>query len=248
MAREHIEPSCEIEDTLSGRREIYKHPAYITVNMTVVSGGRDALFGSDVPHSDRIRIEVKRAELVRNLSTDWYHPRGVPLIEFDMSHAQFAQFITTQNRGVGVPATLTFLKEEGMVPGIKKVESKNDLFKREIRAAAAQRIEDIGAQVDALGALIESGKLPKKELQSIHKNLDRLRAQLPNSLSFVVGCAEEALEEATLSAKIEVESFISSRISELGLKTAQNLGLVSPQDSPNIADSSIAELTVKDNV
>jgi hypothetical protein len=204
--------------------EIYSHDAYGVITMTVVHGGNSTLFGSDIDHNDRVRIGVSRAKLNRHLSHDWVHADLLPLVEFEMSHAQFAQFITGAGNGSGsgTPVTLRYGPEPGVksvrMPDIELRESKHETFKREIKAAAEERLEAIERQIAELGEMLESGKTPKGELRRIHATLRRHAEQLPDSLGFVVGSAEEALEKATSDAKIEVEAYIETTMRAAGLE------------------------------
>lgn len=215
----------------SDTEEVYDHPAYGVIGMSVVTGGDRHMFGSDIHHGQRIRIHVKRAELHRNLSNDWIHARGLPIVEIEMSHSQFAEFITTPNRGEGIPCTITEINGD-MVPAIDQIETKQEMFRREIEAAARKRLEAALQEVKRLGELIESGKTPKTELRELHKNLARELSYLPGSVSFVVGQAEEALEKATTAARIEIEATINHHVSRIGLDAARAIGIVPPDHQP----------------
>ena len=68
---------------------VFKHPAYGTITMTTCTGGDRTLFGSDLGHNQRISIKIDTAVLHRDLYRDWIHS-DKHLIEFEMSHAQFA--------------------------------------------------------------------------------------------------------------------------------------------------------------
>lgn len=205
--------------------EVYDHPAYGVIGMSVVTGGDRHMFGSDIHHNQRIRIHIKRAELHRNLSSDWIHSRGLPLVEVELSHSQFAEFITTPNRGEGIPCTITEIAGE-MTPAIDQIETKQEMFRREIEQSAKARLEKALEEVRRLGELIESGKTSKTALRDIHKDLERELSYLPGSVSFVVGQAEEALEKATTAAKIEIEAAVSHHISRIGLDAAKAIGIV----------------------
>jgi hypothetical protein len=213
------------EDERGGRpHEVYEHPAYGVIGMSVVNGGGRTLFGSDIGHDQRIQIRIRRAELHRDLSHDWVHGRGRGIVEVEMSHSQFAEFITTPNRGEGITCTITEINGE-MLPAIEQVETKQQLFRREIEAAGKQRLEAALTEVKRLGELIESGKTSKTELREIHKDLARELSYLPGSISYVVEQAEEALEKATTHAKIEIEATVNHHISRIGLDAARAIGL-----------------------
>lgn len=206
--------------------EVYSHPAYGTVTMSVIHGGNRTLFGSDLGHSDRICIRVNTAELKRDLNHDWIHSRN-QLIEFEMSHAQFAQFITSQGNGNGTPVTLRWIQGQGDIPAIENIESKHETFRREIREAASERLQHIKQSLDSLRILLEGGgSVSKKELREIYANLSRHAAQLPSTMEFVVKSGEEALEKATSDAKIEVESYIQMAASRIGLGHISDLAKI----------------------
>lgn len=230
--REAIEPT--VSEGRTGQcdpHERYNHPAYGTITLTTTLGGGDkTLFGSDLGHNQRVCIRVNTATLKRDLNHDWIHT-DKQLIELEMSHAQFAQFITSNGNGSGTPCTLKFIRGEGDVPAIKNIETKHETFRREVRDAAASRLQHIKQGLDSLRIMLEAGgSISKKELREIHANLERHAAQLPGTMEYVVKSAEEALEKATSDAKIEVESFVHM--------TAQRLGLKSVNDLAQLADKS----------
>src|SRR5690606_23288063 len=75
------------------------------------------LFGSDINHLETVTIHVFRCSRKRELNRDWKHQTQT-LMEFEMSLAQWAAFISSFGDGSGVPATLRFLGfEEGTPRG-----------------------------------------------------------------------------------------------------------------------------------
>lgn len=216
--------------------ETWTHPSYGAISLTTISGGNPHLFGSDVQHGQRVRIQIKRAEHRRSLSNDWHFTRGRPLVELEMSHAQFAEFITAGGRGEGIACTLLSINGEDQA-GIEPFETKQEMFRREIEQSARRRLDDLRAEVAKLGAMIESGKFPKADMRALHRELDRTVQQLPGSLSFVVGQAEEALEKATTAARISIEATVNHHINRIGLDAAQAIGLVPPAATPKELDA-----------
>lgn len=205
--------------------EIHKHPAFGMITMTEPTGGNSTLFGSDIGHNRRIRITVQHATLKRDLSHDWIHSTAMPLVEFEMSHAQFAQFITSVGKGCGTPVTLTYAPETVAVevPGIEKVESKHETFRREIQANATRVLEGMRFRIAALEEMINSGSLSKPKLRDLCRDMQITVGNAPSNMAFVVAQAEEALEKATSDAKIEVETFIDSQARRLGLERIDQL-------------------------
>jgi len=224
--RDSQKPSLREKEHAGENERTFEHPAFGMIGVRVTTGGDPHLFGSDIKHNQRISITIKTARHKRNLSNDWYHAQK-ELIQVELSHSQFAEFITTPNVGDGIPCTIT--RHEGrLVPSIEQVETKQEMFRREIEDSARRRLGAIGAEIAKLGALIESGKLPKGELRELYKTLARHAEQLPGSIGFVVEQGEEALEKATTAAKIDIEATIHAHVNRLGLEAAKAIGLVGP--------------------
>lgn len=220
--RKYQKPSMRQE----GDREVYEHPAYGMVGMYTVSGG-GALHASDINHQHRVRIVIKRGRHERDLNTDWYHAFGRSLVEIEMSHAQFAEFITSTGKGGGVPCTISEIDGD-MMPGIEPVESKVDMLRREIEAAANKRMSAIQEGVRRLGDLIEGGKIGKTELRALHKNLADQANYLPNHMGFIVEMGQEAMERLVNHAKIEIEATVAGHVRALGLERAREAGIIGP--------------------
>lgn len=222
------------------RGEIYAHEAFGLIQMTTPHGGNGVLFGSDLRHTECVRITVTRAQQRRDLSNDWMTADDTVVV-LELSNAQFAQFITSNGNGDGTPCTLRYAPAPGTptpeMAEIERIESAQDTFRREIRAAATKRLEAIQAEIDRLGVMVETGKLPKTELREVHKELTRHAQQLGGSIGFVVEQAEEALAKATSHAKIEVEAYIDNVARRVGLETAAKLGLSTPPQSGQHSDS-----------
>ncbi|MDR9846983.1 hypothetical protein [Herbaspirillum huttiense] len=229
MPREERQPIVTEKD---GER-IYEHPAYGCVAMSVVYGGKDVMFGSDLLHGQRVRLRVRTAEMRRTLSNDWHFGRRT-LLEFDMSHSQFAEMITSGGKGDGVPCTLVAINGES-IPGIAHVETKQELMRREVRDAANNRIAGISADLERLAALIDSGKVGKTALKEIHRDLSVKVGGLPNTMEFVVAQAEETIDKATNQAKIEIEAVIQHHVANLGVEAAKALHIT--QKASQIQDA-----------
>ena len=212
--------------------EVLEHPAFGTITVTNPRGGDDVLFGSDIGHNERVCISINTAKVRRDLSRDWIHS-GRKIIEIELSHAQFAEMVSSHGKGEGTPCTLRWVRDIGEIPGIKKIETKHETFRREINDTAKRRLEHIHAEIVKLGDLIESGKLPKKELRDIQARLHRHVEQLPGSMEFVVKSAEEALEKATSDAKIEVESYIQASAKRIGLSRIADLAQIEDKTKEN---------------
>lgn len=217
--------------------EVYEHPAYGTVGISITTGGDSILFGSDVTHNSRVSLKISRAKLARNLSNDWVHSDSTAIIEVDMSHHQFAEMITNPNRGSGTPCTIRY--ENGhMVPGIERIENANDLFKREITASARKSAERIDHALDQIGNMIESGNISKAKLRELHRMAKDASKGFGGNVGFVVEQGVEALEKAATSVKMDIEASVNHYVRQLGVDVAKEIGLVTG-DSPTSIEHTI---------
>jgi hypothetical protein len=219
--------------TTQNERTVYTHPAFGVIELTHPTGGHQHMFGSDVGAShDVIKLTVSTAELHRELSRDWIFGNKL-LIELEMTHAQFAQFISSSGRSDATPVTLKYASLAGLpdnIPHIDKIETKADIFNTEIEKNAKNVLSSINYQISKLEALVESGKIPIKELRNILKSLKIGVENAPVNMGFVVKQAREALENASSAAKIEVEAFIDARARSLGFSQIKEMSAALTQN------------------
>jgi len=214
----------------------YKHDAYGMIGISVVTHNNLTLFGSDLDHGQSIRFCLKRAQLTRRLNNDWIHAEsGVPIVEFTLSQHQFAELITSPNRGDGVPCTIDYAPERGTptasMPGIKNFQSKAEILRNEVKASAKKEMERIQRELAILQAAIEKPSLSKKELKEAMHSVKCTMDNLPSNMAFVVEQAEETLDKAVTAAKIDVEAYIGNKINQLGIEAARGLGLTQAQEA-----------------
>lgn len=218
-----------VRDEENAHSATYKHPAFATIQVTETSGGSGVLFGSDVDHQYKIRMSIQRAYIKRDLSNDWIHATNAPMIELEMSHAQFAALTGSVGKGGGVPCTLRYAPASQVVsdvPYIERLETKLDTFSREVEESAKRQVEALRAQIARMGAALESGKLGIKEAREIHRSLDNASANLPKNLGYTVTQAQEMLEKAGNDAKVQIEAFADSTARRLGLSHISELGQI----------------------
>lgn len=202
--------------------ERFTHPAFGVITMSHPVGGKTVLFGTDVPHPGTVSIQIKTAELSRSSSRDWYSSAGGQvLLEFEMSHSQFVDFVSSPGRGEGTPVTLRIARKGPIdfLPGIKLVESKTESVKRQIESEVMEQVRSISDRISAIEAHLDSGKLSKKEIREKIVDMKHMIRNLPSNLGYSVGCAKEAIDRVADSAKVDVEAFLASRIRSIGLKT-----------------------------
>jgi len=223
--KEPVAPTIEKAQTGKCKpHDLYRHPAYGTVTLTHPTGGNSKMFGSDVGHMGTVRIEIKHAELHRDLSRDWIHGHQ-PILCFEMTHSQFAAFITGVGKGEGTPVTLKYAApgQAEEIPQIAWKANTQDLFRAEIKTMAGDSLDEINKGIAQLKEMVETNTITKTRLKAIVHDMEIRAQNAPSNMAFVVKSAEEALEKATDHAKIEVEAFIDARTKALGLQSLEQL-------------------------
>ena len=209
-----MKPIETLEDRPLGARKS-THPAFAQVNVSRVTGQR-FLYGSDFTHHNYLTLTIKKSEVRRSLSHEWFFGNG-DIIEVAMSEAQWATMISTLNVGDGTPCTLTRLDCKS-IPEIEPTHVAADDFKDEvsIKSKEAARL------VDATIAKVEAElNLSQKKKKAILAPLVKLRQELGANLPFVVETFGKHMETQVEKAKIEVSSYVQGAISRAGLEALQ---------------------------
>ncbi len=194
----------------SGEETIKTHPSYAALRINRVSGSKK-LFASEVQAGSYIKLEILQNEEHWHLHQKWYYPHK-PIIEIEMTHAQFAEAITSLNMHNGVPCTLTRLQGQ-KIEDCEDNDTNKDLIKADINKLSEGLVESMKALKTAFAEL----KLTKKEREPLAHQIDHLITELNANLPFITEQHQEQAEKLTSDAKIEVEAFINHRVVELGL-------------------------------
>lgn len=190
------------------------HPAYGMLGFSRVSGSPGTLFGSEVKHTGSfIRMTIVRGEEHWSLSQSWFHGRAETFVEVDMSHAQFAEAITSMNVGSGVPCTIRYLPGQ-QLPEIEDTSTVHEQIKADVKDTAHEAIDAIAT----LKAAIAAAKMPKGAQAELLKMADSASAKLTSSLPFVLDQYGEALESMKSKAATEVDAMLTSAIHRAGLE------------------------------
>lgn len=187
-----------------------EHPSWIVVGAYrgSVSPPGAALFDSDIRHQHVITVRVSRAKRKRDLNRDWIGG-GKEILEFTMSEAQWASFVSSMNAGSGVPATLGWHGEDiPRAPYDPRLAHSID----EVRAAAVK------AQEDVLRAFREYKE--KKTVGGL-RHLEAMIDNLPANLTYAADSLTEHAENVVQRAKADIEAFAVDKAKQLGLDPAE---------------------------
>jgi len=223
------EPIKREFDNSGVREEIREtHPCFGSAQLTRRSGAA-VLFGSVVKgHAGYVVLTICRAERQHSYSKDTVYPRE-QLIEVSMSEAQFAELITTWNRGEGVPVTLNRIREGDFVsvPAIDteeeaETERARALFKERMEVTARQFFE---ARDQLFEILDKKGAINKKDRDKIRDIFWRVNRWLVDEAPYATNTFVEATERAVQKAKTEVDAFVTRVIHKTGLDAIKSMRL-----------------------
>jgi len=194
------------------------HPSYALASFSRVRGRPGALFGSALGavHGTFIRFQVLPALRMHRLKSDSYHAESLtPLIEFDMSAAQFAELITTLNMGSGVPCTLRRLdgREIPRPPEDAQGEAGR------VRSSYEADIKNLGKKVRAYAQQIMTlvKTLPAARKREVEIALECIEQQLGSNSTFALDRFVDATERVETASKAEVEAFLTHALTSAGL-------------------------------
>lgn len=204
----------------NGHGDEYKHPAYGVATLSRVStSGHKTLFGSSIKHHDFIEVRLHTATRVRNLNHEYYHGDKI-IASFQMSAAQWGEFVSSFSLGGGVPVTLDYIPVEGTklqeCPEIDD-DGVGDILKGEIKDDMTEALTKINAAIKGLDELL--GKTPptKGRLKEIQDLLKYGVASLPGHMEFAFDQFVEQMEHVVTDAKASVDAHIQSRIETSGI-------------------------------
>ncbi len=215
MTRPEATPVTVTTDSSFGdgtQRE--NHPAFGMVSITHTTGQRH-LFGSALEsHQHYVTLRVKRAERNHSLGRDWFFARS-QIVEIALSHAQYAAMISTPNTGDGVPCTLQWVVDEGVIPDFEQTETET----AKVRATVEEKTRALEGALREARAEIEKllEKSPAKTRASVLATLDRAVHKTIGGVPFYAESVREAVEKTVSHAKAEVEAFVASAIYRVGL-------------------------------
>ena len=221
-------PTIEDIDSPGDRGALhFRHPAYGTIEVSHPMGGSDVYFGSRVEHQSRVCVTISTGSLKRDLSNDWIHSEKL-LLELELTDAQWAQFVSSHS-GRATPCTFRHYPkgalENGLeiVPGIAGDPDARPSFSEEMRKTLRKEVADLRDAVKRMDAMLESGKLGKKELQDIRNNVAWGAERVASNGGFVAEQFTEHMETVVSDARIEIEATMRNTIQTIGLDAVKRM-------------------------
>jgi hypothetical protein len=195
---------------------VEKHPSYGLIQFSRRSHNGASLFGSSIQSRETVSLTISRAKHKRDLADDWYYSEN-EIIEVEMSQIQFAELITSFNRGEGIPCTIRHVDFERYPE--PPFQSKADIFHSEFQNKMHNFSVDIQKNMEqAIDILKNKNNIGKGDRDVILKGLESLMQELSSNIPFVAEQFTESMQHTVLEAKGEIEAFIENKIRTTGLE------------------------------
>lgn len=213
-----------IEIQLDGDRTVLTHPAFGVISLARTSGGNPWMFGSAIENENKIKLRISRAYEERSLSNDYYYPRD-RIIEVEMTYSQFAECISSMNRGEGIPCTISYTERDGLIPAIAENVSKRQQFQDEFSSIISKAMRTTDKQIELLSsALTDKKKLSVKEIKELISDLRNIRNNIGANLEFIPAQFNEHMEKVEHDARMTIDAFLQQQLAKLSQHRALSEG------------------------
>lgn len=214
------------------------HPSFANVSFTrFQTSGFHSFFGSNLKNSNGVSLKITKCDWVRDESSgqDFYFPNGLPYIEVWLTESQFAQLLTTMNRGEGVPCTLKYRNGEEILPPPYVSRAQESLKEFKIRTdrvmAHSRRL------CGAVSEYAKERKLNKAQWDNLEELVKALERELGSSMRFSFQIFNEMTDKTLNEAKAMIDGYISENLKKLGIDALQGTKLL-PENGDSENDNS----------
>lgn len=200
------------------REDLPKHPSHGLLKLSRVSGGWNTrFFGSAASCGHYVMLELHEGEESFDRVSGSHFYDGKIVVRCRMTATQFAEAITTMNRGSGTPVTFEHLR----TGPLERVEDPPKSLSEAMRIREAFQ-KEVGEKLAALGSmkrriLSHLEKVGGARRREIERELEAFFRLFEDSAPFMMGTFEEATEQAVQDAKANVSAFVDSALREAGL-------------------------------
>ena len=203
------------------------HPSYGCIGISHVSG-RGILFGSEVAHQHFLSLTISEAARVVDEPREFVTSRR-ELVSVSMMQAQFAEMITSPNRGSGVPCTIERFtgdvgqpwadRHHGGRPDPPEPEHYTKKYKNVMGERASVVSDELKVAKEKTDRLLSGEDKPTKaNLKTIAHALYMAQMNLDKNLPYVMEEMEEGIEKRMATAVSEFESYVAFSLQAKGLE------------------------------
>jgi Glu-tRNA(Gln) amidotransferase subunit E-like FAD-binding protein len=184
----------------------------------VSTSGENRLFGSYLSkHPETILLRIHSATVDHHLAHDWFHA-DKELIEVELSPSQFAEMLTSMNRGDGVPCTIRRYNGKH----IEDVPREHEMEQAKIYKGFAGQMHQLAANFKErrarLDELLSKKALSKADREEIHHMVFDVFQWFESNASFQLESFEEAADKVVNHAKAQVDAFVTGVLTRAGLE------------------------------
>lgn len=217
-----MENEYKVEETKFGTKT--SHPSYGTLLFNRAYGRKESLFGSSIEHSNVITMELRHADITRELNHDSIFGDKT-IVKVEISYSQFAEAITSFGQGIGIPVTIRYTEKDGKIPPCDFV-SKREQFTGEFKEQTDKAMKKSKELINEVAELFSSKKtLTKADKENILKKLNMLNYDIGCNIGFIAEQFNEQMDKTVMEAKGEIESFCQNKINSIA-----NAALVEHRD------------------
>ena len=182
--------------------------------------GSKRLFMSNLNNSNWISLRVYQA---KDEDKDWgekrvYANSNRPLIDLEISAAQFAELLTTMNVGHGVPCTIRSVDGEQVdCSALQEDEKPIDVGKKFFEKNAQEVTEKVTKRIAKFKKDLEDIKMSKKDKSSVMGILEGFETEVLSNMPFYVSVFQETAKKVVTESKSEIDAFLTSEVVKAGM-------------------------------
>jgi hypothetical protein len=196
--------------------EKHSHPSFGQILFSRVSGHAN-FYGSELEQDHYIQLTVKRSEIIRDLTMDKYYSGLTPVIKLRISSGQFAELITSMNRGEGVCCTIEQV-EGKKVAELPTQESRKEFIHRTFQDRMKEFGDKLRDRQSKAAELVKKKTLSKEDQHDLNLHLEWLTQEIESNIPFFAKQFQETVDQVVFEAKTEVENAIQHKVNMLGLE------------------------------
>lgn len=194
-------------------KNIKKHPSYGLIHLVRRDNNAGStLFGCDVKQHRTIQLEIRKGYKYTDYGLPHYTTEGnKPILEVEMSFAQFSDLIINQNFNFGVPCTIKSINGVRIEDPPEDIDVVNDFYK-DFQDNNKDLVNSISQLQKELDEYKNNGKkISKSKLEEMRNRLSSIKYSLNSNLSYQEELFRELMSGIVDQKKNELASYISDK-------------------------------------
>lgn len=198
-------------------KERVTHPSFGQVSFSRIQSTGTNFYGSELKQDNYIQLEITHSEIERTLTQDWYYSKGL-VTKLRMSANQFAEMLTSMNRGSGIPCTLEITDKLGQIEQLPQQESRKEFIHRKFDDRMREFAKTLKDKQNRVKELTAKKTLSKADQHELNSTVNWLTTEVSSNIPFFAKCFQETIDYSVNEAKSEIENAIQHKINILGLE------------------------------